>query len=189
MPTGKAFPHTRRPARQALLVTGFLAFGDVVENPSALLAERCGARHALLEVAYDAVDAFLNGLCDAPPPQVLLMLGVARRAGEIRLERTARNKVGPLPDVRGQARPPGEIEPGAPAEIAGTLFNPHFAASGMSFSDDAGDYLCNYIYYRALRRLPQSTRVGFVHVPPLEAVPLDIQHRTLTGLLDALRQS
>ena len=52
-------------------------------------------------------------------------------------------------------------------------------------SDNAGCYLCNYVYYRALRRFP-TKRVGFVHVPPLEVLPLDVQREWLARLLKAL---
>jgi pyroglutamyl-peptidase len=171
--------------RHALLITGFLGFGDVVENPSAMLAPRLGARHALLEVAYEAVDAFLHQLCNQPPPRMLVMLGVGRKASQVKIERFARNHLNGLKDVREQVRGPGPIDPSAPAVIPGNLFDGVATPPEIALSDDAGGYLCNYAYFMALRRLPQ-TRVGFVHVPPLEAVPLDIQHRTLTGLLGAV---
>jgi pyrrolidone-carboxylate peptidase len=61
------------------------------------------------------------------------------------------------------------------------------AAAPPSFanSDNAGCYLCNYVYYRALRRFP-AKRVGFVHVPPLDVMPLDAQRERLAHLLSAL---
>jgi pyrrolidone-carboxylate peptidase len=55
----------------------------------------------------------------------------------------------------------------------------------VSSSADAGCYLCNYLYYRALRRLP-GKRVGFVHVPPLDVLPFEDQRRVLAGLIDRI---
>ena len=58
--------------------------------------------------------------------------------------------------------------------------------TGASISNDAGCYLCNYIYYQALRRLPPNVGVGFVHVPPLAVLPLDEQRLQLSRLIDAV---
>jgi hypothetical protein len=61
-------------------VTGFLAFGDVVENPSALLARSLGRRLELLEVSYAAVDAFIERVVrEQDQFDRLLMIGVRRR--------------------------------------------------------------------------------------------------------------
>ncbi|HYO08290.1 MAG TPA: hypothetical protein VER17_04915 [Tepidisphaeraceae bacterium] len=174
------------------LVTGFGAFGQFDINPSALLAQTAGRPHVLLEVAFDAVDAFLSqaakdrslhGSFDR-----LLMLGVAGGASTFRLEQLARNHVGESPDVRGRSLPAGAIEPAGPDVLPTTLWQPaHLAAAGESAvsSDSAGTYLCNYAYYRALRLLPEK-RVGFLHVPPLEAIPLDRQREVLAGMLQAI---
>jgi len=102
------------------------------------------------------------------------------------LERVARNEIGPTPDVRGFVRGPAAIEPGGPVALATTLFNHSTPAlASHAGSDDAGWYLCNYLYYRALRRFPDR-RVGFVHVPPLEILPLDAQQDQLARLLEVI---
>jgi pyroglutamyl-peptidase len=171
---------------QRTFITGFLAFGDVVENPSALLAQSLGRRFELLEVTYAAVDAFVERVArEQNDIERLLMLGVRRRGSGVDLERRARNEIGALPDARGEIRGPGPIAPDGPAEVMTTLFHPSVAPS---FSDDAGCYLCNYAYYRALRRLPEK-RVGFVHVPPVEVMPLDAQRQVLVELLRTLESS
>jgi pyrrolidone-carboxylate peptidase len=103
----------------------------------------------------------------------------------LQIERIARNLNGDSPDVHGEVRS-GTIDPDGPPTLAATLFD-GFAASPESFSDDAGCYLCNYLFYRALRRLrPRGVRVGFVHVPPLAVMPLEAQQRDLARLIDAL---
>lgn len=167
------------------LVTGFLAFGGFDVNPSALLAQSCGRPFELLEVSFAAADAFLDRVADDASFDRLVMIGVNARGTTIHLERTARNQVGDTPDVRGVVRGPAPVEPLGPAKLPTTLFDTTPALATFATSDDAGCYLCNYVYYRALRRLP-GTRVGFVHVPPLGVVSFDVQRRQLAALLDAV---
>ena len=173
----------RTPGRT--LVTGFRLFGGHAVNPSALLAESSGRRFEVLEVAFDAVDQFLGRLgADAASFDRLVMLGLRGDGRTIDIERVARNQIGPTPDVRGVVRGPGPIEGAAFEMLRGTVPD-RLPVAAASFSDDAGCYLCNYIYYRALRCFP-SKRVAFVHVPPLDVMPLDAQLRELAALLEAM---
>jgi len=166
------------------LVTGFLAFEGFDVNPSALLAQSCALPYELIEVGFEAAEEFLDRLVAASPAcDRILMLGVRGGGSRIEIERVARNHVGPSPDVRGQVLGPGPIEPGGPDALYGTLFpdDLHWPASS-----DAGCYLCNYVYYRALRRLPPTIKVGFAHVPPLNVLALHEQQRDLSRLLELI---
>ena len=170
------------------LVTGFGPFGNVTENPSRHLAEACGRPFEILEVAYEAVDAFLDAL-NPEGFDTLLMLGVAAPRTHVTPELLARNWKGERPDVRG-ASLPGPIEEDLPLLIESTLWNAHLVAElsihpGLFASMDAGSYLCNYLSYRALRRLPEK-RVGFLHVPPFEKVPQARQEAILARTLEAI---
>ena len=134
-------------------------------------------------MALAAVDEFVERLhVQADTFDRLLMLGLRERGTGIHLERRARNDLNALPDVRGVVRGPGPIDPAGPAEVATTMFDNAVAGA---FSDDAGCYLCNYAYYRAIRRL-NGKRVGFVHVPPIDVMPLEVQRREILRLLDAI---
>jgi pyroglutamyl-peptidase len=170
-----------------VLVTGFLPFGEHAVNPSARLAESCGKPFEILEVSFAAVDDFLLRLASAQlPPDVLLMLGLRGGGIGIDVERIARNHVGTSPDMRGETRGPGPINPGGPDVLPTRLFHGLSLPQRFAPSDDAGCYLCNYVYYQALRRLPLAVRVGFVHVPPLDALPLEEQQRELHDLLQLI---
>ena len=170
---------------QRTFVTGFLLFGGFEVNPSALLAESCGRRFELLEVSFSAVDDFLARFNTAGADfDRLLMLGLRGDGTTLNPERFARNYVGAAPDVRGIVRGPGPIEPGGVGILRGTLFD-EIPETSASFSDDAGCYLCNYIYYRALRRFP-GKRVGFAHVPPTDRLPLAAQRSQLARILDVI---
>lgn len=176
--------------RDRTFVTGFLAFGGIVENPSAALAAARGRRHALLEVAFDAVDEFLDRAAGDDSFDRLLMIGVCGHGSLMQFEQIARNHVGALPDVRGHVRGPRAIEPAGPGHVATTLWTGPMCEAMLeiahaSVSHDAGSYVCNYAYYRALRRLPHK-RVGFLHVPPVEALPLEAQKSFVLSLIERL---
>ena len=150
-----------------------------------MLAEGCGRNHAVLEVAYDFVDAFLRAL-DPADFDALLMLGVATGRDGMTPELFARNWRGETPDVRGKGQA-GPIEEGEPLLVESTLWNAHLLAEievslGLRTSMDAGSYLCNYTSYRALRRFPDK-KVGFLHVPPFEKVPQERQAEILAKVL------
>ena len=173
--------------RHRTLVTGFLGFGRFTENPSAELARTCGRPFELLEVSYEAADAFVATL---PTRDVdrLLMLGVSGRATRPKLERVARNRTNDSPDVRGVVRGPGLIDSSAPDVFTSTLW----ADAGLvDASDDAGGYLCNYLFFRVAQALHVSsqTRFAFLHVPPADVMPLDAQRAVLGQLLDDIERS
>jgi len=172
----------------SLLVTGFGPFLDVSDNPSAQLAERAPSAHQIIEVSFRAVDDFLDQLAVRPPTE-LLSIGVATSASQLRFETVAHNRIGPTPDVLGEVWGPGPIDPAGPPMRAGTLWMPEWLEeSELSIpSTDAGGYLCNYLYFQALTRLPH-TRVGFLHVPPPERVELSIQEDFVAALCQAISQ-
>src|SRR3954466_3877335 len=123
------------------LVNGFLPWGGCPENPSALLAETCGRPFELLEVSFAAVDDFLDRLATTSNSfDRLLMLGLRGSGTVVELERLARNHVGADPDVRGDTRGPGSIEPSGPEVLPTTLFDAP-PAREISVSDDAGCYV------------------------------------------------
>lgn len=171
-----------------ILVTGFGPFRNVEDNPSGRLAEGSGRPFRVLEVAYAAADAFVEGL-DPEGFDALLMLGVATRRERITPELFARNARSGEADVRG-VEASGPIEEGAPLLLESTLWDAHLVAelsvsAGLFASEDAGAYLCNYLSYRALRRFPRK-RVGFLHVPPFEKVPRERQAEALERVLAAI---
>jgi pyroglutamyl-peptidase len=170
-----------------LLVTGFGPFGDVQENPSSILATGTGLEHEILEVSFDAVEGFLSGL-NPDSFDALLCLGVSGRAEKMHLETLAKNWIGPAPDVLGAIHGPGPIDPKAPHQLGGTLWRTAELlqeTEDWQQSVDAGSYLCNYIYFRALQRLP-SMPVGFLHVPSFDKMSQDRQESALQRLIQIL---
>jgi pyroglutamyl-peptidase len=171
-----------------VLVTGFGPFGNVTDNPSSKLASSCGAPYALLEVGFAAVDAWVKSL-DPSTFDILLMMGVASGRDLMCTEMFARNFVGNHADVRGQVRF-GSIDVQMPLIIAANLWDAHHVAEWtrslpVKSSYDAGNYLCNYLSFKAILRFPEK-RVGFLHVPTEERLSLEKQAATLKVILDEL---
>lgn len=166
-----------------LLVTGFGPFPGAPFNPSGGLAlalakkprpEFAGLRRVahVFETSYTAVDRDLPKLLARHAPDIVLMFGLAARTPFVRIETRARNAVSMLlPDVDGRVLRESAIAPDAPASLRartpfvrllGVARSAHAAAR---VSHDAGDYLCNYTYWRALQASRSGTLVQFVHIP------------------------
>jgi pyroglutamyl-peptidase len=164
-------------SRQHLLVTGFGPFPLMPRNPSAALARRVAASQRwrvlgidvtcrILTTAYSALASELDPALGTAPDAVL-MIGVAGRWRRIRVERRGTSRRSMLfPDVSGQTASKPES---AGPEQRQTRLAPTKALRALRqqalpsrVSRDAGRYLCNASYYRALSR---PVPVLFVHIP------------------------
>lgn len=192
-----------------LLLTGFEPFDGVPVNPSGEIArsldgarlERATgasvrARAAVLPVSFARTPgALAHALAAlATPPVALLSLGV-HRGPEFRLERRARATFhSEKPDNDGALglgeRAPGPAERIARIDLgaAETALRGAGAAATM-LSDDAGGYLCERAYRAGLDHAEEGGFPAlFLHVPPLEFVPLEHQVRVVRGFAGAFAE-
>jgi pyroglutamyl-peptidase len=160
-----------------VLVTGFGPFGPNARNPTGEVARALHGRRlngvevhgVMLPVSWARAWPELSEAARHLRPNALVAFGVAPRAG-VSFESTARNVRGPLADVDGSAGARAEaIEPGGPATLASTLPRGRLRCAPLPEvpSDDAGEYLCNYVFYRLLQHLDFIPCRGFVHTPRL----------------------
>jgi pyroglutamyl-peptidase len=127
--------------------------------------------------AYNAVDRDLPKLL-ARKPDVLLIFGLAGRRRDVCIETRARNARSILlPDVSGW-RPERRTVEGGQDALAGSAPFAHLLSAirktrlHARLSRDAGAYLCNYAYWRALQRVRgHRPLVQFVHIPWVSAMP------------------
>ncbi|MDF1837258.1 MAG: hypothetical protein P1V35_05270 [Planctomycetota bacterium] len=178
-----------------LLVTGFGAFESVLDNPSGSLAEamhlRSDAVGARMPVTYggvgDELDRVLAGL-DSVPAAILAM-GV-HRGPEFRLEARA----GAVPPSK---RPDtaGRISEVGPRALLHSGFDLEACAEACAavtghpvyVSQDAGGYVCDFLYGIALRRARNlGVQALFLHVPPIAHVPCADQEPVVHALVDEL---
>jgi len=167
-----------------ILITGFGRFPGAPFNPSGPLARALAKRRRpafagvqrvahVFATSYAAVDRDLPKLLGRHRPDILLMFGLAGRTPFLRIETRARNAVSVLfPDVDGCIPPGRAIALGGPAALRGRAPFVRLVAAARSArvntrsSRDAGRYLCNYVYWRALEAASRSgTLAQFVHVP------------------------
>ena len=166
-----------------VLITGFGPFPRAPFNPSALVAKALARRRRpalaglvrqahVFATEYACIDRELPRLF-AQQPNVVLMFGLAGRARELRIETRASNATSVLLADAGKYRPPRSvIEFGAPSGRRGPAPFASLAAAvrcralPVRVSRDAGSYLCNYTYWRALGAAPANRPlVLFVHIP------------------------
>lgn len=172
--------------RPRILVTGFSAFPGAPVNPTERLILELQARRpafqkagdvsfAILDVDYARLPVALSHLAMAGQPDIAIHFGLSAEAHGFTLERCARNIFGSKPDNAGRAPTEARICVG-PDILASTLplerLHEALVARGLpvSWSDDAGGYLCNYLFYLSrsgsiMEFAPEMS--GFIHVPPL----------------------
>ena len=171
-----------------VLITGFGRFPGAPFNPSGPLALALARRRRpafadvqravhIFETSYAAVDRDLPKLVAKHKPDIVLMFGLAARTPFLRVETRARNAVSILfPDVTGFRPVERAIAPGQPALRGRAPFACLLGAARASgartrLSRDAGRYLCNYVYWRALEASRSGTLAQFIHIPPISKTP------------------
>jgi len=189
-----------------VLLIGFGRFPGAPLNPSATLVEALARRRRpafanierlahIFPTEYAQVDKLLPGLL-AERPDVVLMFGLAGRRRDLCIETRARNAVSVLlPDASGYRPQHGFIESAAPAALRGgapfaSLFGAvRGCAVPARMSRDAGRYLCNYAYWRALEHARHGRPlVQLVHIPLIRLNPRPRRGRrssTLRALIAA----
>jgi len=168
-----------------VLVTGFGPFPGAPYNPTQQLVARlarlrrpavAGLRLVthILPTSYAAVDQQLPLLIEKHQADAIVMFGVAGRSKAIRIETLARNRITRVyPDIDRRIPQAASIVPGDGTRRGRAPFMRLTAAvraSGLParLSRDAGTYLCNYGYWRALEQRSRAASprfVVFVHIP------------------------
>jgi pyroglutamyl-peptidase len=162
-----------------LLVTGFGPFPGIPKNPSEIVAGAIARsphwRHLDIDVRMVPLSTTYAALADELLPAIrdfapdaLLMVGVAGRSRDVRVETRALNRASILLPDAAKVRPGRWVMPGEshlrrsqahPARQVATLRRRGWRARS---STDAGPYLCNASYFNALAT---PIPVLFVHIP------------------------
>ena len=176
-------------SRVRIAVAGFGPFPGVPKNPSGEIVraiakiQRFRAAGILLdtaifETAYGAAESALEKLI-AKKPDAIVLFGVAGRAKHIRVETLARNRASAIHPDHARFTPLSrklapEGQPILKVRGSSTRMRAAIRATGAraELSFDAGSYLCNAVFYRALAATAASTPAPltyFIHVPPVGA--------------------
>eukprot|EP00250_Pteridium_aquilinum_P018884 c24224_g1_i2 orf=119-790(+) len=165
----------------------------------------------ILETAGDGALAALHKLLDSALPSehrdssdadlgdriIWVHMGVNSGASKFAIERKAVNEATfRCPDEMGwqPQRLPIILEDGALSHVRETTFPvPELVDSlvkkgfNVALSDDAGRFVCNYVYYHSLcHAAAHRTKCLFVHVPPFSKVEAEKQIEFMASLFDTL---
>lgn len=167
-----------------LLVTGFTPFPGAPVNPTAhlirhfetnppLAGRDVELRLSVLPVDYAEAIPALERAAAGFDPHVAVHFGLANGASGFRLERLARNAVvasrpdnaGIIPKASVISDQRGHVPSGLPLVRIADALTAH--GHTVEWSDDAGGYLCNYLFYHSAAGLCRGIAApvgGFVHV-------------------------
>lgn len=170
-----------------ILATGFSVFPGAPENPTSWAMAELeregwqpeGARLTTrtLPVRFDLWERELRPLLAATKPDAVVAFGLSAKTTGITLESTARNRVAKeRPDISGACAASVYVaDDGAevlPTRLPLRDISECLRAADVPIvrSDDAGDYLCNLLFYRLIEHAAAGgpAVAGFLHVPYLD---------------------
>ncbi|CAF0776836.1 unnamed protein product [Adineta steineri] len=167
-----------------VLITGFGPFASIFNNPSWEVAKALKTSiqwtyplHIIseeIQVVYDDVTKKIPDYWIKYNPTLVIHIGVAQGAKEIRIERCACNTDYCHKDINGTLPETGKCIPDDAPQILTTSLPLDDICVRVQrqtnlpivISDNAGRYLCEYIYYQSL--FIDSKRTIFIHIPGLD---------------------
>lgn len=170
-----------------VLVAGFAPWGSTRSNPSGQVARKLGGH--VLPVHWSGASRRLQVLLRREKPKAILLLGLGSGRRRIELEAVALN-VDHCEDPAWRRRRRPIRRGGAlalPSRLPLDRLLAVLRSAGIpaGLSHHAGTFLCNHVFYLALR----ETRVpcGFIHLPPTDVLALKDQLRAVEKVLEVLR--
>ena len=170
-----------------ILVTAFEPFGGSDTNISQRVLDAIQADVAklLLPVSFRRAPEVLNEAIGLLQPDVIIAMGQAAEGDKIRLERLAINMMDSAKGDNDGYMPNEElICPEAPLALKTALPVKPLCADCINaglptmVSNSAGLYVCNRIYFEALRHTTNSL---FVHIP--KAMDVETAKQTINQLI------
>lgn len=144
--------------KPTILLIGFEPFGKRNINISDKLIQDLKKEKnfdsLILPVSFNKVEEILNKKLESSTYNVILMLG-EHKSSSIRVDIAAQNYYKDTFDE-------GSIDLSGPYLLFSPFAENLLEIHGLNFSSNAGKYVCNYVYYKALKK---KTLALFVHVP------------------------
>lgn len=167
------------PERYPVLVTAFEEFAQRKVNASeivldlqgkAKLSERIRLQRCVLPVQWKKTFAILQKRVKTQKPKLIILLGESGRT-KISIERQASPHNAALADNLGKF-PRKQVSGERKHVLLSNLekikmLKKTFTERGLpcAYSDDAGNYLCNFIYYKTLESCTKNSEIVFIHIP------------------------
>lgn len=188
-----------------VLISGFEPFGGHKLNPTSLLIEELKAGRVqhpdsfvvetvLLPVTFEAAFVRLNSAIEQFNPDVVMCFGQAAGRTEINIENIAKNVINAeIKDNDGVQPVNVRISDSGPDVFPSTL--PVQGLEGalqkaqipVKLSNSAGEYVCNFLFYKLMEANQDTRRLcGFIHIPLLPEQTTDKPSMPLETLKKAL---
>ena len=173
-----------------ILVTAFEPYGrnDTNISQKVLDAIQADVTKLLLPVSFRRAPEVLNEAIDQFQPDVIISMGQAAEGDKIRLERLAINMMDSAKGDNDGYIPNEEMScPEAPLALKTALPVKPLCSDCINaglptmVSNSAGLYVCNRIYFEAMRYTPDSL---FVHIP--KNMDLEIAKQVINSLIREL---
>ena len=182
-----------------ILLTGFEPYLDYPDNSSWVVAEKvttCGVDGVDLAieqmpVSFSRVREALLEAVKRHSPNIIIMLGQSGVSDKIRLERVALNMMdSKQPDNDGYMPNEESIDKETPTALFTNISIKKLCAVveeqniSVKISNSCGLYVCNLLYYEALKLCKEChMKAIFVHLPLYEGQP-SVKHNKNTMPLD-----
>lgn len=176
--------------------TGFQPFLEHTYNPSwdaaSAAADVFASRAYELEVTFEAAERDAAWLVQ--PGRCVVMFGLSAKSPNVQFERFAHNLRGTAPLEEGPLDDSDEIirETSLDISLLARVWDRVALENNLpraALSRDAGNYVCNALYWHALGACEGDAQALFVHIPPVTPeVAKDIGQR-LARLLKVSAQA
>lgn len=138
-------------------------------------------KHVILPCAYKKSFQLLNQYIYRFQPQHVICLGMAASDLSPRIEKYAHNQCNlEAPDVEGiKPTHPSIIKSGSALHESSYPITDIAHKLGLRVSEDAGNYLCNYVFYRLLHTIKQRKNylsAAFIHMPHQDNISAETYH-------------
>lgn len=155
------------------LVTAFEPFGSDSFNNSLDILNKISIQciKEILPVSYPDASVKVKKLIKEYQPDIIIHLGMAKSRKTLTIEQMAVNKLTfSIPDNNGnllnQAIFENELDYIKNKIDFNNICNDPLFQDRLYLSNDAGTYICNYVYYTSLFNYPDKY-VSFIHIPCL----------------------
>ena len=168
-----------------ILLTGFNRFGNYTYNPTEVLIEKISSINdefyqrkiytKILKTEYKESEREIIELIERIKPDKIILTGVSEADAKIKIELIAKNNCScSIPDNKGFIPKKNRIELNGSNKYKSSIqlevIKQKLTEYSIPFclSNNAGDYICNFVYYRVLHHIKKNMLpIGcmFLHIP------------------------
>lgn len=179
-------------------ITGFGSFGNVSKNPTEILMGKLkemiqekslkNVSCQVLQVKTEIVNQYFEDIKECSPNDIFLHFGVDASSQNIALECRAKNQIKEFKEcLKIDGKKESEYQKRTKLNIEDLCekLNSKLDHQISEISDDAGTYLCNYIYFKSLEFSEKNgTNSLFIHVPHQDTMDIEKQYEVLKYILN-----